>query len=118
MDKRFEIWGVLFLLFVLLSALRSALRRKAQTPLARLDAAAKKILQEQAQRQVGQSPNSKRAKPQPGRGPKPKPARTAIPAVTKPASEPAIFRTNRAPAVQRRTGFLAGSREPVIQRRR
>ena len=103
-NDRWWIWVVVAILFMVFRGLRGLMRgeKKAVDGMARMNAAAERILKQRAGDAV---PSSKPgAQPKAGSG-KPRPQSAPL----KPTSTPAVIR---------RDGLLASGREPVIQRRR
>jgi len=112
-DYRWVGWLAVIVLFLLARVLRAVFRRRPGTdPMARLDAAAQRVLQQQRQAAgsvpltAQQQTNAQRARERQLRTAK-TPGKTKV--------QPSLAQVGRASAVTRRTG---ATREPVIQRRR
>jgi hypothetical protein len=100
---RWWIWVGLAMVFLILRGVRALFRtpKKASDGMARMNAAAERILKERA----ANNPI-----------PRTKPGPQSKTSGAKPRSHPSPLKSTSAPAVIRRGGLLAG-REPVIQRR-
>ena len=112
-EDRWLGWVGLIVAFVIFQMVRAALRgaKNANSGMARLNAAAERILKERGASVANPIPRTK-ANPMGA-----KPTRGQI-AAAKPRSSPAVMKAGATPSVIRRGGLLAGSKEPVIQRRR
>ena len=114
MNDKWWGWLGLIILFLIFQGLRAAFRGmkdNANTGIARLNAAADRILKERGASVANPIPRTK-ANPMGA-----KPTRGQI-AAAKPRSSPAVMKAGATPSVIRRGGLLAGGKEPVIQRRR
>ena len=102
------IWIVLIVVFAIFQSVRGALRgaQKANSGIARLNAAAERILKERGATAANPIPRTKPTRSHAAKGP------------PKPRHSPAVMKAGATPAVIRRGGLLSGGREPVIQRRR
>ena len=105
-NDRWWIWVVVFVLFMLLRGLVALFKnqKKAGDGMARLNAAAERILKQRAGNPIP------RTKPAGAAPMKPKGPKAG-------ATSSALLKVTRSPAVVRRDGLLASGREPVIQRR-
>ena len=109
MQDRWWIWAAVFFVFIAFKAVRGALRAAGGKPadgMARMNAAAERILKARGATASNPLPRTKAN----SMGSKPSRAQTAA---AKPRNNPAIPKAGSTPAVVRR-----GIREPVIQRRR
>jgi hypothetical protein len=110
MNDKWWGWLGLIILFLIFQGLRAAFRGmkdNANTGMARLNAAAERILKERGVSASNPIPRTTPAKKIPG-----------APATSQVRRHPAVPKSSSTPAVIRRGGLLAGSKEPVIQRRR
>ena len=124
-DNRWPIWIALIVLFLVFRGVRAVFRtmRGDGTPMARTNAAAKRMLAQQ-QSARSQIPTTAKSNPhRPGKiAGRPDRAAALKKAAPQKALAPqggsaAILGAARTPAVTRRAGLLGG-REPVVQRRR
>jgi hypothetical protein len=115
-DNRWMIWLGLVILFLVFKGARAVLRAAksgSNDGMARLNAAAERILKERGVSASASNPIP-RTKANPMGA---KPTRGQI-AAGKPRNSPAVMKAGATPAVVRRGSLLSGGREPVIQRRR
>ena len=108
-DSRWWGWFGLIFLLLIFQGVRALFRnvRNASSGMARMNAAAERILKERGATASNPIPRTK-----------PTPRTHAAKAPAKPRASPAVMKAGATPAVIRRGGLLAGSREPVVQRRR
>ena len=104
-DNRWLGWIGLVVAFMIYQAVRTALRggKSGNSGMARLNAAAERILKERGVTAANRIPHTTPPK---------NPSATA-----KPRNHPAVLKAGAIPAVTRRDGLLGGRKEPVIQRR-
>jgi cell division septation protein DedD len=117
-DNRWIGWLGLIILFLIFQGARAVIRAAKNGPsasMARMNAAAERILKERGASTSNLIPRT-HAKPTGANPMGAKPTRGQI-AAAKPRHSPAIMKTGATPAVIRRGSFLGG-KEPVIQRRR
>jgi hypothetical protein len=103
-DDRWWGWLGLIILFVIFQGLRALFRgaKNAQGGMARMNAAAERILKERGASVANPLPRTTRGQI----------------AAAKPRHNPAVMKAGATPAVVRRGSLLSGGREPVVQRRR
>jgi hypothetical protein len=110
-DDRWWGWLVLIVIFVIIRAIRAVFRttqKKADDGIARMNAAAERILKDRAGQQAAAGnpiPRTALDSRKPAAPAKPRPGHV-------------VPKVKSAPAVIRRDAFLSGGREPVVQRRR
>src|SRR6186713_782924 len=112
-NSQFWIWALVIFVFLAFKAVRGVLRASGGKPgdgMARLNAAAERILKERGITASNPIPRTK-ANPMGA-----KPTRGQI-AAAKPRASPAVMKVGATPAVIRRGSLLSGGQEPVIQRR-
>lgn len=140
-DDRWWGWAALIVIFLVIRAFQALFKTRARAKpidgLARMNAAAERILKERGAsgRQGGAAnpiPRTNAAPPPKPAGKRGRPPKSQVKPQIKPQAKPqgkpqakpqakpspAMPRVQREPAVIRRDGFLSAGREPVIQRRR